>query len=67
MVETVAEHCKHKDCMFRSLLSSTPYCAYLAVTKHPRGCSISECDKYQKGKAKRVSTLGGIEFQYDDI
>jgi hypothetical protein len=67
MIETVAKNCPHKDCMFRSQVSGVPYCAYIAITRHPRGCSISDCDKYKKGKTRRVSTLGGIEFQYDDI
>lgn len=55
-IETVEEHCKHIDCVFRGHLShvrnSTSCCDYLFLTGKSRGCKISECDKYIKGVRK---------------
>lgn len=30
------------------------YCDYIEQTGHRRGCNPEECDKYQKGKVRRV-------------
>lgn len=63
-METVKTHCKHIDCKYRGRFDSQPACVYMAVTGRPRGCSISECDKYSPGKLRTVSKLGG--FIYED-
>lgn len=67
MVETVREHCKHKDCKYRGSINGVPWCMYLFVTGNVRKCDISKCDKYEKGKLRITSTLGSYELRYDDI
>lgn len=62
MVETVREHCKHKDCRYRGSINGVPWCMYLMVTDHVRGCDISSCDKYERGKRKKTSLLDGVRF-----
>lgn len=51
-IETVREHCRHEDCIYRSTIESgqTPICYYAALMHEVRGCRISECDKYVGGK-----------------
>lgn len=51
-VETVAEHCKHEDCVYRSYIDGgqTPICFYAVLAEQSRGCKISECDKFQIGE-----------------
>lgn len=50
-IETVQEYCQHEDCIYRRCFErSTPYCDYIGVEKRPRGCDISQCDKYKPGK-----------------
>ena len=66
-IETVAKNCPHKDCMFRSKLTGGEYCAYMQITGRSRGCGISDCDKYEKGKPKVRSTLGALEYVYDEL
>lgn len=54
-IETVKD-CKHKNCACRSKMSNRAIetCDYLLITKKPRGCKISECDKYKpKTKSRR--------------
>lgn len=62
MTETVKNDCKHEDCMYRGYMKSTNmhFCKYLMVTGHARGCDISECDKYEQGEVKPISTLNGL-------
>ena len=52
LVETVAQHCKHPECIYRSQIDggSTPICFYAVLAGEPRGCRISECDKYVAGE-----------------
>jgi len=52
--ETVSEDCKHEDCVYRVALSGShvEICDYIGMTGHPRGCNISECDKYRPGRVK---------------
>lgn len=72
-VETVAEHCKHEDCIYRSYIDggATPICFYAVVACESRKCKISECDKFKKGEKiqPRLNTefmiLWEIEL-YDD-
>lgn len=51
VIETVEEHCKHKDCVYRLILDSrlTPFCGYILIEERSRNCKISECDKYRTG------------------
>ena len=46
-IETVKD-CRHKDCAYRSKMSNKAIetCDYFLITNKPRGCKISECDKY---------------------
>ena len=49
--ETVKEHCKHKDCIYRVYIDggNIPICYYAVLERKSRGCKISECDKYKAG------------------
>lgn len=51
-IETVKEHCKHTDCIYRSFIDggNTPICFYAVLACESRKCKISECDKYKGGK-----------------
>ena len=52
-IETVEEHCKHRDCAYRmKFMHHMDMCGYLTIEGHPRECSISECDKYRRGKLR---------------
>ncbi len=66
MIETVKEHCKHPDCKYRGKATLVESCDYILITHKPRGCSISECDKYTTGKKKLISTLGGFKYEHED-
>ena len=70
MIETVDEHCKHKDCKYRGTIMGlgfgTQWCMYFYITNKLRGCAISECDKYTTGKRKIKSTMDGVKFIVDD-
>ena len=66
MIETVKDDCKHPDCRYRKLSGIEETCDYILIKKRPRGCSISECDKYESGKTRLKSTLGGL-FYDDDL
>lgn len=51
--EEVWSHCKHEDCIYRiGFTRSDECCAYMLATDRPRGCSISQCDKYKSGTRK---------------
>ena len=56
-IETVKEHCKHEDCYYRRRIGSRTkddgYCNYACMEHMPRGCKISECDKYKPQAAER--------------
>lgn len=71
MIETVAEHCKHKDCAYRMSLghgrSVTPFCAYCMLTGHRRESPISECDKYVKGKRRPKKDRGLTVLEYEVV
>ena len=67
MSQTVKEHCKHKDCKFRITIDSQPACGYMMYTGKPREKEISECDKYQNGRIRFRSYMGGFGYEDDDI
>lgn len=51
-VETIDEFCP-KNCVYRMKLDRhTSMCGYAIIEQHTRGCAISSCDKYRKGKRK---------------
>ena len=55
--ETI-EPCKHPDCYYHSAKSTVPTCDYILRTGVPRGCKVSECDKYKpRGKEKNKSIV----------
>lgn len=46
--------CRHPDCYYHGTKNTTPTCDYLLHTGTPRGCKISECDKYRpEGKRNK--------------
>lgn len=64
-METVKNDCKHPDCKYRSIFDSQPACAYMMITGRRRGCDIKDCDKYESGKIKTISTLDGVRYEND--
>lgn len=52
------ECCRHPDCYYRSAKNTVPTCDYLLRAGMPRGCKISECDKYKpRGEIKHKSMV----------
>lgn len=52
------ECCRHPDCYYRSAKNTVPTCDYLLRAGMPRGCKISECDKYKpRGEVKHKSMV----------
>ena len=50
--------CKHPDCYYYSAKNTVPTCDYILRTGVPRGCKVSECDKYKpRGKEKNKSIV----------
>ena len=50
--------CRHPDCFYRSAKNTVPTCDYILRTGVPRGCKVSECDKYKpRGKEKNKSIV----------
>lgn len=61
-METVKDDCKHIDCKWRGRFDSQPVCQYMMITGKPRGCKISECDKYEAGKIGVRSYMEGLFY-----
>lgn len=67
-IETVKEHCIHKDCIYRRTLENRiPYCDYLGMEKKPRNCDISKCDKYKAGQRVRPKIYINYELEWERI
>lgn len=66
-VETVAKHCKHKDCIYRSKLhaSGIPICQYILIEGESRKCKISECDKYKQGEKVQPRMLDDYTIMWE--
>lgn len=62
MIETVAQHCKHNDCKYRSTFDGEACCGYMLITGKSRNCDISRCNKYKAGERILRSTLGGLYY-----
>lgn len=54
-VELCSTQCKHPECVYRSTIDGgcTPICFYAVLAQEPRGCRISECDRYKDGRKIR--------------
>ena len=63
-METVAKDCLHEDCAYRAGKSTGDTCDYILITGKPRGCLISQCDKYRPGRKKRSEPFDGYRFGY---
>lgn len=71
VIEQVSTHCTHPECIYRSRITgNTPVCLYAMLAGEPRGCKISECDKYKDGRKVRprmkVDYTIWWECEYDD-
>lgn len=66
-IETVDEHCKHTDCVYRTRLDvyGRHFCAYALAERRSRGCSISECDKYRAGKKRPAIKAGTMQLEWE--
>lgn len=52
------EKCNHPDCYYHSAKNTLPTCDYILRTGVPRGCKVSECDKYKpRGKEKNKTIV----------
>lgn len=50
--------CRHPDCHYRSAKNTVPTCDYILRTGMPRGCKVSDCDKYKpRGEVKHKSMV----------
>ena len=50
--------CRHPDCFYHSAKNTVPTCDYILRTGVPRGCKVSECDKYKpRGKEKNKTIV----------
>ncbi len=66
VIETVEEHCQHPDCYYRMKLDdSCHYCGYCIVEYQLRGCKISECTRYKRGKKKPTIDGGTLWFRWE--
>lgn len=64
-IETVEEHCKHEDCIYRMhFQGSTEFCAYLLVTNELRGCPISQCNRYRAGDKRVVIDKATLSYRW---
>ena len=60
MKEKTAADCR-KGCVYAGGVGGNPCCNYILVEGHPRGCPPGkECDKYKKGKRKKVFAEEGF-------
>ena len=41
---------KCRFCKFRAAKTDVNRCDYILITGHRRGCSVKDCDKYEKGE-----------------
>lgn len=65
-VETVKEHCKHKDCCYRMQLGSesTEFCAFCLIEGESRKCPISQCTRYKTGERKVTVNKDTLMFNW---
>lgn len=64
-VETVEEHCQHKDCVYRCRLTyDCDFCNYAVMEGRLRGCPISQCDKYNNTKKRVTMTAAGLWYKW---
>ena len=49
-----------KTCTYRTSpeMRRTGNCNFILLEGHSRGCAVEDCDKYQKGKLRRVKEGG---------
>lgn len=66
-VETVAEHCKHEDCIYRGKLHGTnvPICQYILIECEPRKCPISQCNRYRPGEKVQPHMLEDYTIMWE--
>lgn len=69
MIETVEEHCRHTDCVYRCILDAqgTPFCNYAVMERRMRNSRISECDKYKRGRKRVVMNAGTLNYTWELI
>lgn len=62
IVETVDEHCEHKDCVYRMRLDAygREFCNYCVMEYQLRGCPISKCTRYKAGTRTVAMTRTGL-------
>lgn len=66
-VETVAEHCKHEDCIYRGRLHACgiPICQFILVEGESRKCPISECNRYKPGEKVQPRMLDDYTIMWE--
>lgn len=66
--ELVLTHCKHPDCVYRSTVNlngKIPVCVYAMIENEVRGCKISECDKYKRGKKTKAKMREDVVIYWE--
>lgn len=65
VIEELVDQLCPKDCIYRvPLTPTTDFCAYCLAKYEPRGCKISECDKYRTGVRKVIMGLGTLNYEW---
>lgn len=65
VIETVDEHCTHKDCIYRMRFGlGSEFCAFMLVESVPRGCPISRCTRYKSGSKKVVIDKATLSYRW---
>lgn len=65
------EYCDKHDCYYRGYLAFKSnrhsFCNYACIEHKPRGCKISECDKYKPMKTKRKPIMRDGYIQWVEV
>lgn len=67
-IQLVSTHCKHEDCIYRSYITyngRVPVCLYAVFECQPRGCKISECNRYIPGKKLKAKMREDIVIYWE--
>lgn len=63
-IELADDYCP-KDCYYRLRFDTTTFCCgYCIIEGHPRGCKISECDKYRQGHKRVVIDKADMTYRW---
>lgn len=65
IIEEVDDYCP-SDCIYRLRFDNvSTCCGYCIVENQPRGCKVSECNRYKRGKRRVTIEKGTLEFRWE--